>query len=683
MTFAAFVFFAELLLILLPGVVLHRALAKRVLAIDDDRTNCPVDEVALLGFGLLPGLAIANTIGTALAVVHAFYWWTYLAAVLLLLAWRWRDALATLNAVAAAVSRSFRSLMRGNLMVIVAVAVFLQLGAAMLIEAQVPSANIDVWNHNFPLAKSIVSNHGFVLPQINNMFYGTYPIFFHMFFAEGLLFFDNVIAAKMANALLYLGFLLSLMTFAKHARAVAAFLIWVLVVDSPFFSGGAADAMADIGRICFSSLAFVFAYQYFRTGRVYFLMASGLLAGGAIAGKYTELLTPILVGASLLPALVKRKPGGWTAVGVFVAATVAVGAYPYLRNLIQLHNPIYPFFFGHPGLTDEYMRGLQAEIFHSLDPVFRTYSQNFLTPKAWRDFASAAHEVFMSHWDLSYYLFAVIAAGMLVMRSRPLLLFALWTFGMWMFWYLVGNMNFRWGLTPFMLLTLTAYLATVGSIDRCYDALLDTGRRWRPLTWSGAGDVSRRYFSGRAALYFAVQLAVAVAAIAIGYDATQRVMANGITSAFPTWLNKDLVRAVRQPGGLNAYLNKAREGYQIYRYVGDHNLRVVLQPFDNGADFYQVAYNDGKKGNWLFPWHTLPRSPAEYDEFIQKNNIRYFVYRPTLAPLNVERLGEGSGNPKHAEMSYDLEKYLMPGSRVILTDPFGWELREISADRLK
>ena len=80
---------------------------------------------------------------------------------------------------------------------------------------------------------------------------------------------------------------------------------------------------------------------------------------------------------------------------------------------------------------------------------------------------------------------------------------------------------------------------------------------------------------------------------------------------------------------------------------------------------------------------TLPHSPAEYDQFLHGNKIRYFVYRSSLAPLNAERLGEGSNNPRHAEMAYDLMRYLLPGSRLILTDSFGWELREIAADKLE
>jgi hypothetical protein len=683
MTFAALAFVAELLLILFPGLVLHRALAGRVLMLDADKASHSVDEVELLGFGILPGLALANTVGTVLAIFHGFYWWSYLALMAVLVGWRWRDALTTLSAAGAVVRLSVESLLRGNLMVVVAVAIFLQTLAGMLVEAQVPSGNVDVWNHNFPLAQSIVAHHGFVMPQIDNMFYGSYPIFFHMFFAQGLLFVDSVIAAKAANALLYLGFLVSLLAFARHARAVAAVVVSIVVIRAPFFSGGAADAMTDIGRICFASLGFLFAYQYFRTGRLYFLFASGLLAGGAIAGKYTELLTPMFIGLSLLPALVGRKQGGWAAIVVFTAATAAIGAYPYLRNLILLQNPIYPFFFGHPGLSDAFMQGLQAEIFHSLDPVFRTYSQNLLSLQGWRDFAIAAHEVFMSHWRLSYYLYAVLAGAIVFLRSRALILFALWTLGLWIFWFTVGNMNMRWGLTPFMLFVLMAYLAIVGSIDRCVEGFGRPALQEQSSTWSRIGEASHRYLSVSATPASIARIAVAIWAVVICVSTARSILVNGPATAFPSWLNRDLARTFLQPGGFQAYLLRTQEGYQIYRYIGDHDLRMVLQPFDNGAGLYQVAYNDGRDGDWLHRWSDLPATPADFDAFLRNNKIRYFVHRPSLLPLQAERLGEGSNNPRHAEMAYDLMRYLLPGSRLLLTDSFGWELREISADKLK
>jgi hypothetical protein len=682
MTLTAVAFFSQLLLVLFPGLVLHHALAIRVLRLDIGDPAFKLTEVDLLVFGLLPGLALANTVGTLLAVVHLFYWWAYLAVVVIVVGWRWRDAVATLAAVGMVVRESFRSLLRGNLMVVIAYAIFLQTLAGILVEAQIPSGNVDVWNHNFPLAKSIVAHHGFVMPQIDNMFYGSYPIFFHMFFAEGLLFVDNVIAAKAANAMLYLGFLLSLLGVARNGRAVVAVAVSIFVISTPFFSSGAADAMTDIGRVCFTALAFVFAYQYFRAGRLYFLFASGLLAGGAIAGKYTELLTPLLIGASLLPALIGRRQGSWLAVVVFSVASVVTGAYPYLRNLVLLHNPIYPFFFGHPGLSDDYMRGLQVEIFKSLDPEFRAYSHNLFSFQGWRDFASAAQEVFFSHWHLTGWVFAIIAIGLIVLHSRSLLCFALWTFAMWIFWDTLGYMNGRWGLPAFMLLSVMPVLVIGALIDRGAERLAMHGNSWGPPVWRGAEPLLG-VIPGWLTPMSVIRIAVAVWALFICVGAIQRVRADGLAGVFPRWMNGALAHSVLQPGGFDNYLSRSLEGYKIYRYIGDHDLRVVLQPFDNGADFYQAAFNDGKNGHWMFPYYTLPKDTSGFDSFIRNNNIRYFVYRKSLPPLNAERLGEGSGNPRHAEIAYELMGYLLPSSRLLLTDHFGWELREIGPDKLQ
>src|SRR5262249_47951540 len=161
-----------------------------------------VNEVDLLAYGLLPGLAIVNTIETVLAVLGIFRTWVYVIVIIAALVWRRRDAIATVGAMAQLVSKCAQCVGRRNLLVIVAIGLFLQTAFGLILEAQYVSANVDVWYHNFPLAQSIVSHHGFVTPLIDNLFYGTYPIFFHMFFAEGLLFVDHVIVAKVANTLI-------------------------------------------------------------------------------------------------------------------------------------------------------------------------------------------------------------------------------------------------------------------------------------------------------------------------------------------------------------------------------------------------------------------------------------------------------------------------------------------------
>src|SRR5437763_3242383 len=63
----------QLLLMVYPGLVLHRALALRFLSPDAKPSSPVIDEVDLLAYGLLPGLAIVNTFGTVMVVFVMVY----------------------------------------------------------------------------------------------------------------------------------------------------------------------------------------------------------------------------------------------------------------------------------------------------------------------------------------------------------------------------------------------------------------------------------------------------------------------------------------------------------------------------------------------------------------------------------------------------------------------------------
>src|SRR4051812_29953008 len=111
MALAAFYLVTQLIFVLFPGVVLHRALARQILKRDAGGST-GMDEGDLLGFGLLPGLALAGTVGTILAVFQIFYLWSYLTVVTLILVIFWRDAVATLAAIKTIAGRAIKSLMQ-------------------------------------------------------------------------------------------------------------------------------------------------------------------------------------------------------------------------------------------------------------------------------------------------------------------------------------------------------------------------------------------------------------------------------------------------------------------------------------------------------------------------------------------------------------------------------------------
>jgi hypothetical protein len=666
----------QLLLMVYPGLVLHRALALRFLSPEAKPSSLSeakpsssvIDEVDLLAYGLLPGLAIVNTIGTVLAGLGVFRTWVYVTIIIAALVWRRGDAVATVGAMAQVVSKFGQCLGRRNLLVIGAIGLFLQTAFGLILEAQYVSANVDVWNHNFPLAQSIVSHHGFVTPLIDNLFYGTYPIFFHMFFAEGLLFVDHVIVAKVANMLIYLAFLISLIPFSQKARSLAVIVLFTLIVDSPFFSAGAADAMTDAPRVCYTVMALAFTYRYLRDGHLYFILVAGMLAGGAVAGKYSELPTPFLVGLGLLPAMITMKRRAWIASGVFALAFLPVAAYPYVRNLVHFANPIYPFIFGHPGLSEAYMVDLRKAVFFEIaDPSFRSFSQDLSTWQGWVDFYRAVQEVFLSRFWHPYLLLGLIAIASVFRRSRIAYL-ALCTFIMLALWHTVGGINFRWGLGAGLVLLTTSYLSFTWLTDKIIEV---STTKWQPPhPLAPISEIAASFPPWFSAIAL-VRLAFAVFTINWLIAAGQLVRADGWAGLLPVWADKEGSTAVlKGPSAYDAFLSKTREGYEIYRYIGDHDLKMVWQPFDNGAWYYQSAYN-GRTGNWILPWHVMPDSETELGRFLCDKKIRYVVFRE-VQDYTAERLGY-----KHVEYSYQLIRPLIAKSRRLLVDPFGWELYEI------
>jgi hypothetical protein len=661
----------QVIVVVFPGLVLHRALAMWVLALDKPANpDGEIREADLVVYGLLPGLAIVNEIDTILALLKLFRLEVYLAVVAAAVIWRRQDTAATLRGVRDLGVAIWQSLVRGELMTVVVIAIFLQTAFALLIVAQLPSLNVDVWNHNLPLAQSIVAHRGYVLPQIPNMFYGTYPIFFHMFFAQALLFVDHVVAAKVINSIIYLGFLLSLLCTSTFGRALSGIVLFFLIIGNPLFTNGAPDVMTDVPRVCFSVLAFVFAYRYLRTGRTYFLFAAGLLAGGAVAGKYTELLTPVLIGLSLLPVLAQRTREGLIAIGVFSASCLAIACYPYLRNWILLDNPIYPFMFAHPGLSDQYMAELTAEVFHSLDPAYRSFEQNLLTMQGWHDFFRAARDVFLGQSILSYAALALIGIGAVIPRSR-LIWPTLWTAALAIFWYTIGYMNARWGFTAYMSMLATAFLSSVLLIDRVVCTVDSVSSRWPRMFPIGAKASAARRSVAWLSPKKAALVTIGALALLVSLRAIISVSKEGIAGLLPGW-SRQAGKAMFS-GELDTYLSRHVPGYQVYRFIAAHDLRTVLIPLDNAASFSQSACNGGRNGNWVFPWNRLPAAPTEYNSFLRDNSIRYFVFRSSLAPIEADRLDRITGH-NHVEQAVALMRYMIPRSRLILVDPFGWEL---------
>jgi hypothetical protein len=649
------------------GAVLYRALVIRLCALDAAQPGLQVpSDRDLLLRSVLPALAIAGTIGTYLALFRILRTDVTIALGVALLLWRRHDATRIASALAILAVDAGKAIRRGDPPALAAIAALLLLSYILVLFARVPSSNVDTWVFQLPLAQSMVANHGFIYPQMNHPFYSNNPLFFNLLFAQALLFVDHFVAPSVMNIAIYLGFLLCLASFAPRGRSFALLLALYLIAASSTFSAGATMPLTDVPRTCFSVLALLFAHRYLLSSRVHELATAGLLAGAAAAGKYTELVTVVLIGAALLPRLLTEKRA-WRDAAIFAAAGLVVAGYWYLKNWVLLGNPVYPFVFAHPGLSDQWMADYMREMTRAFDPADRIYVTNLLTPQGWHDFAFILSTRFLI--GAAPKIAAVLIVIGLFARGVRIGTLVWWTAALFALWYALMFNSVRWAMPAYLLFLSTAIVATYSLLDLHSKELQALGQalarrmRFAPAIGADHEGAARR---GGAVLV----AVIAVALLAAGLAA--RTVRHGTARIIPSSVDGDLVRVALGRLSIDDYLATRREGYAIYRYIAAHDLRVVFQPFDNGAVDYAPAYNGGRDGKWILPWRTLPADGETIEQFLSRNYIGYFIYRPSLKDVEIDRFGQD-----HVDRGKRVFAALLPRSRLLLTDSFGWSLYEI------
>jgi hypothetical protein len=659
------------------GSVLHRALAMRLFAFDGKPSTArPIPESDLLLLGILPGLALIGAADTYLALCHLFRADVTAGLAAAVLIWRRHDTLAVLGALAGFVVGFGRAVRNADVIVLWAVWSLVVLVAGLFLLAQLPSGSIDVWVFQLPLSISLVDHSGFVYPQISHPFYGNNPLFFNLLFAQALLFTDHYVAANAVNIAVYVGFILALLSYARRGRALAFLVVYFLIASPAFFTGAVAIPLIDLPRSCFSVLAIVFADRYLRDGRCYDIVMSGLLVGAAIAGKYTELVTLGLIGLCLLPRF-WRQPRIWPHLIGCGSAVLLVAGYWYIKNWILLGNPIYPFLFAHPGLSDTWVADYMHEMSRAFNPEDRAYVTNLLTVQGWRDFAFVVREWFFAKKPAQYA--AVLFVAGIALPFVRLRMLAFCTVVLFVIWYAVMFNSIRWATPAYLLFFASAFVAWTCLYDWLESA-------WPRLMATFGGSPSPRLpgrFAGVfSSLHGIANVVAAVAIIAVLVPVVRSVArdgAGGLESLTPGWMDRTLFNVAIGRQSLDDYLSERQSGYAIYRYIAVHDLHTVFQPYDNGAIEYATAYNGGRDGKWLLFWRDLPKDKSDVTRFVTENNIRYFVYRDifksgTQAPIEVEWFGQS-----HVDLAQAVFDQLMPHAVLLMSDKYGWSLYQVAA----
>jgi len=633
------------------GLVLFHALARRI---GPDPAAVPSGPSLLLT-GLLPGLALLTILVTLLSLLHLVWAWTMAPLALLLLVVLRHDAFAVARALADAAKAIVSAARSGNLFPLVALLLGMAVSYAGLFLCVVPGESVDIWVYHLPLARSIAEHHGFIYPQIQRPFYASQPIALEMLHGAGMTFVNHFATASAIDLSIYLGFLLLLLSFARRARGFQ-FLVLCYLFVWHLNLWDAATPMIDMPRSCLSLAAFLFAYRYACDFRRLDLVLSALMAGFAVATKITEMITPLVICATLVPLIWRR--GAWRDLIPAAAIFTAISSYWYVKNLILYGNPVYPFLFAHPGLSDASMRDYMREMSRPFDIADRTFSTNLRTLRGWHDFIVVMRSKFpwLSRPGL------VALTGLLLPLPRRWLL-PLWSLVLFTIWYAVMFNSVRWATTAVMLLTAAAFLVIAFVVDQVLEASGDRGQNF--LMHIAAS--LRRSFIGRHA-HLAASLALIFALAFAGFR-----IAEGREYHFlPYWMDDTLRQALFRPGDPEQYLNTTRPGYEIYHFIGRHQLGQVFQPFDNGATMYVSAYNEGLPNRWILYYRDMPARLDNADAFLAQNHVRYFVQWHKLNSTETERLG-----PDHVALANRIVAALKPHSRLMLADRFGNELYEI------
>jgi len=367
-------------LALLAMILIGLALFRRVAHALPRQGSLPAEGDLIL-LGILPAIALVGTLATYMSLAHLLRGpaLALLGAGLLVLLRR--DVAQILGAMGSSLAAMLASIRRGDLLAVAELALVLGGLAIVLRLSAVPSENVDVWAFHMPIALSYVKSAGFQYPQIDHQFYGNQPLFFELLYGTVMVFAPHFVAANLVNIAVYAGLVLLLLSFAKQRdRALHGLVLWIVFFWRADFIQGAAEPMIDLPRSCFSVGAYLFAYRYACHFRRLDLYASALLVGAAIAGKYTELVTLLLIGLVLLPLMLRRRET-WNDIIGAAAVLISVAGFWYVKNAIQFGNPIYPFLLGHPGLSDEWMTQYYLDLGRPFEVADRVYSTNLLSLK--------------------------------------------------------------------------------------------------------------------------------------------------------------------------------------------------------------------------------------------------------------------------------------------------------------
>jgi hypothetical protein len=641
-----------LLISFFGGLIVNHWIARRIFA-----TTAEIKEREILLHGLLVSLILNGVLGTYLAVLKIFNLYAFASVFIGLIFLLRKDLHITLQTIAESAHELYKNLCRFNLLTIGALCLLGALFAILAVLCRVPTQNPDAWAFHLPIAFSIIKNSGFVYPIIDHIHYASQPSFMSVLFAEMMSIVPDFSLAAFVNVLLYLFMFIALASVWDNF-ALALCILLVFVAANVSFATGAPTPLTDLSRSCLSVLGLTYLALYRDRKVAYYAGLAAICLGASIAAKYTELLS-LSIMALLLGSALKSSEGRRLILKCALIIAL-IASFWYVKNLVLLNNPIYPFIFGHPGLSDTWMKDYMLEMTTAFDPAHRHFVHNLFTSQGWIDFFSVAWTWFFEDSFIAKLCLLLCILGTIIYPRLIAPMFGCTIF-LFMFWYVVMFNHVRWAKPAYLLLFVTGCFVAITFFEK--------------LSKKGVFQSFQimKFQANRTKIIFSLMLVLLLAG-AFAMQKNHLLISEKMTSQWSFGRTADLIYAAFRPNGLEPYLAKNREGYLLYQYIVRHDLKHVFQPFHHSHRLYAKIYNGGAEGDWFVDEDKLLLFDAQ--AFIKSSDIQYFVTRPQLVEINADRVGI-----EKIRRAYDVLHFIKPGAELILEDDNGWKLYKVRALR--
>ena len=454
-----FINVASLITALFGGVVVNRYIARAMFT-----ALTGITERQILLYGLIVSIIINGVVGTYLSILNLFNLQIFAAIFVVIMLLLREDSLATRTVICRSLREYINKIKILDPIALVVTCLLTALFVILSVLCLIPTQNPDTWAFHLPIALSFINNLGFVYPAIDglSLHYSNQPAFVQLLFAQFLQIAPHFSLAAFVSVLIYLLMFVALAT-VWESFGLALGLMLASVAFSFNFATQVPIPLTDMSRSCFSILGLTFLAVYLDRRIPYYAGLASICIGAAIATKYTELTTLTILALTLLPEL--RTTSGRRLILKCGVIIVIIASFWYIKNLILFKNPIYPFIFGHPGLTDEWMAGYLKEMTTAFDPVYRHFNRNLFTIEGWRDFLSVIWVWFFQNNFVAIAFLILSFIGAVIFPRRIAYLFACTIF-LFILWYVVMFNHIRWAKPATLLLFVTGCFVLLSFFEK-------------------------------------------------------------------------------------------------------------------------------------------------------------------------------------------------------------------------